>query len=140
MIRNILVAVDIKDESDAFSVIEKGKALAELYEAKLTVLHVLDFPLMEDILVPGLHTVDEEYFENAKVRLSAMVKEVGLSPLSFHLVAGSAAKQILSYANKNKVDLIVLGNHEKGAVNSVLGSVANSVLHRVKCDVYVLHL
>jgi hypothetical protein len=49
---------------------------------------------------------------------------------------GSAAPQIVDYARRNTVDLVVLGTHGRtGVSRAVLGSVAEAVIRRARCRV-----
>ena len=52
---------------------------------------------------------------------------------------GSPAQKIVEFADKNGIDLIVMGNRGLGAFSrTLLGSVSNKVINTAKCDVYVV--
>jgi nucleotide-binding universal stress UspA family protein len=54
-------------------------------------------------------------------------------------LVGNAAEEILNVANKEKVDLIVMGSRGQGAIASmILGSVAQKVLTHAKMPVMVV--
>jgi nucleotide-binding universal stress UspA family protein len=56
-----------------------------------------------------------------------------------HGPRGDAASAILSIADEEKADLIVLGSKGMQGARRVLGSVPNSVSHKAQCDVLVVH-
>ena len=56
-----------------------------------------------------------------------------------HGPRGDAASAILSIADEQKADLIVLGSKGMQGARRVLGSVPNSVSHKAPCDVLVVH-
>jgi K+-sensing histidine kinase KdpD len=59
----------------------------------------------------------------------------GLSILTV-IVSGRVASQILDYARRHAVELIVLGTHGRtGASRAILGSVAEAVVRRASCRV-----
>jgi nucleotide-binding universal stress UspA family protein len=78
----------------------------------------------------------------ARADLEAMVPSSG--PLAGRVVAatsaGPAVDQILEYADKKKIDLIVMGTHGRGVVGHLLlGSVAERVVQRSPVPVLTLH-
>jgi nucleotide-binding universal stress UspA family protein len=54
-------------------------------------------------------------------------------------VEGRPSTEIVTYANKNAVDLIVMGTHGRGAVGrALLGSVADHVIRQATCPVMLV--
>ena len=55
--------------------------------------------------------------------------------------AGSIVNNILNYADKEKVDLIIIGNIGLGGLSKfkALGSVSRSVSEKAKCPVLIVH-
>jgi nucleotide-binding universal stress UspA family protein len=52
---------------------------------------------------------------------------------------GSAANEILDYAKKNSVDLIIMTTHgSSGLVRWAMGSVADKVVHHAECPVLTI--
>jgi universal stress protein A len=49
-------------------------------------------------------------------------------------------QEIVSIAEREQVDLIVLGSHGRHGLALLLGSTANSVLHNASCDVMAVRL
>ena len=56
------------------------------------------------------------------------------------VLAGSPRSVILSYAEAQQVDLIVAGRHGRGGIQQLLGSTANALVHRARCEVLTVPL
>jgi nucleotide-binding universal stress UspA family protein len=53
---------------------------------------------------------------------------------------GAPADEILDYAGKHEVDLIVMGTHgREGFAHALLGSVAETVVRKATCPVVTVH-
>ncbi len=70
-------------------------------------------------------------------KLSANLSSQGISVQTV-VIKGSAADEIIDYAKKNNVDLIVIGSHgSSGIVRWALGSVADKVVRHSTAPVLV---
>src|SRR5262245_40594922 len=103
-VREILAATDFSSSSS--KAFEAGLALAQQFNARLHVLHV----------VPNASEV-----EAAKTRLESFTSE----PIpGFEIVravsVGQAAPEILKYAQREKIDVIVLGTHGRSGLARAL--------------------
>ncbi len=78
----------------------------------------------------------EEVLEQAQ----GILKSEGVSSHTVLSSAVSAAEEILSFAEKEKVDLIIIGNRGLGgaATRFFMGSVASKVATHAPCSVYVV--
>ncbi len=78
----------------------------------------------------------EEILEKAQ----AVVKSGGLSSTSVLSSSVSAADEIIGFAEKEKSDLIVIGNRGLGgaATRFFMGSVASKVVSHAPCSVHVV--
>jgi nucleotide-binding universal stress UspA family protein len=118
--RNILFATDFSQPSRL-----AGRTAAEIarhFGARLHVLHVV--PPVTDP-APGV----------SALRAAGTELETGLSVVTAS-ATGRAASEIVRYARRNAVDLIVLGTHGRtGFSRAVLGSVAEAVTRRAGCPV-----
>jgi hypothetical protein len=57
-------------------------------------------------------------------------------PVVRHLASGLVARQIVAYARRARIDLIVMGTHGRtGVSHALLGSVAEAVVRRASCRV-----
>jgi nucleotide-binding universal stress UspA family protein len=55
-----------------------------------------------------------------------------------HMVAGDPADALLEVAEREKADLIVVGNRGMHGMTRVLGSVPNKISHRARCSVLIV--
>jgi nucleotide-binding universal stress UspA family protein len=100
-IQQIAVAVNYHD-SDVF-MLEELVSLAALFDAQLTLLHVVE---------------EDQDLEMQEVRLLKLQKKVGsltgYGKISQHLLEGSALLEVLNnYLEKNSIDLLVMASREK---------------------------
>ena len=122
-IREILFATDFSPHSDhAFLA---ALALAETFGARLHLLHVV-------------HRAGE--LEAARARLNAFAEErVAAGKFTVAVAVGGPAREIVHYAEREKVGLIVMGTHGRtGLGHAVRGSVAEEVVRRGPCQVLTI--
>ena len=119
-IRNVLFATDFSDASRPAG--ETAADFARHFGARLHVLHVVP-PVADPTPAPAaLHAVAAEL-------------EKGLSIVTA-VASGRVARQIVDYARRHAIDLIVLGTHGRtGVSHALLGSVAEAVTRRAPCRV-----
>jgi universal stress protein A len=140
--RQILVATDFADASMAAA--RRGADLAHHYGASLTFLHVIEhFP--EDIpnnpIAPENRDPAKFYLERARRSLAELVETVGHKDAAQKVVVstGSARYEILRFAEKERIDLIVVGSHGGGLLRA-LGSTAMGVVYDAPCDAMVIRV
>ncbi len=140
--RHILLAVDYSGHGD--TVIRKAKDLAEKYQAKLSIVHVLDNIPMPDTGYGTLIPLDKdsgyELLETEKAKLMQLGDQLGVAQANRWMVWGTPKQEIVQLAEQEQVDLIVVGSHGRHGLSLLLGSTANSVLHYAKCDVLAIRL
>lgn len=117
-------------------------SLAEHYRAKLVALHIVElfrFPSVGFAASAGLY---EEFCqavrESGKEQLQEFVKNHTHDEIQPELVVhqGIASDSILSFAQAQKTDVIVMGTHgRRGYDRLMLGSVTNRVIRRAPCPV-----
>ena len=124
-IRNILVATDFSPYSE--QAIRAAAALARHFDAVLHMLHVV-------------HHADER--PAALDRLAGVAEgEAGGVPFTATVTVGRPAPEIVSYAAREQMDLIVVGTHGRtGLAHIVMGSVAEAVVRTASCQVLTIHL
>src|SRR5581483_8296055 len=121
-LREILVAVDFSPHSD--QAFEAALVLAEHFGSRLHVFHAAADDFEIGIAEVKLNTLSDP------ARGVNIVKAVSLGP---------AAPEILKYAEREKVDLIVLGTHGRSGLSRALrGSVAEAVLRAASCQVLAI--
>lgn len=140
--RHILLATDFS-ESGAY-VARKAKSLADGYQARLSLIHVLDNIPMPDTNYGTVIPLNEEsgydLLENEKAKLIKLSNHLQISPTDRWLIWGVPKEEIALLAERQSVDLIVVGSHGRHGLALLLGSTANGVLHGSKCDVMAVRL
>jgi len=139
---HILLAADFSEHGMA--VADRAKDLAEKYQAKLSIVHVMDNLLITDAAygstIPFDLDLTAELMAMAKKRLTALAEKLNIAEDCRWMETGSPKLEIIRVAEENKVDLIVVGSHGRHGFALLLGSTANGVLHHALCDVLAVRL
>ncbi len=140
--QHILLAVDFFEQSDI--VINRASDLANRYQAKLSIVHVVDSLPITDAGygadIPFNLDLTAELMESAKKRLAELAQKLAVAEDCQWLEMGSPKTEIIRIATENQVDLIVVGSHGRHGLALLLGSTANGVLHYAPCDVLAVRL
>jgi universal stress protein A len=138
--RKILLLLDLSDASDQVAL--TCRQIASYSDAEILVLHVVDFVPVEpmgETLMPSIQ-IETELMQRARERLGDMVQRLGLSRTTFRVAAGMTKAEILSVAEKESVDLIVLGSRERHGLAILVNFTEDTVLHAAHCDVLAVRL
>jgi nucleotide-binding universal stress UspA family protein len=133
----ILVALDNSEYS--FQALQKATAMAKLENASLTIITVYpDF--LEVAEIP--QKVRDVMFQQASEIMTkgkSLVEKAGITPITVIEAGPSASDNIVDYAKKNGIDLIVMGHKSKSGIERLLvGSVAGKVVAYAPCSVLVV--
>jgi universal stress protein A len=140
--KHILLAVDFYEHSEA--VANRAKDLAIKYQAKLSIIHVVDSLPITDAGygadIPFNMDLTTELMAGAKKRLAKLAEKLDVTEDRLWLEMGSPKTEIIRIAEENNIDLIVIGSHGRHGLALLLGSTANGVLHHATCDVLAVRL
>jgi len=140
--QHILLAVDYSEHDDMVAC--RAKDLAEKYQARLSIIHVLDNIPMPDTGYGTVISLTEdsgyELLEAEKERLMQIGGQLGIATANRWLIWGVPQQEIVSLAKREQVDLIVAGSHGRHGLALLLGSTANGILHYAGCDVMSVRL
>jgi len=141
MISNILVPCDFTNYGDlAF---KEALEIAKKFDSKITLLTIIG----SDVNTSGMswsraqeaHDEAENKTKEdlSKIQNSSIAENI---PISVEIIHNpSAASGILSFAEKNETDLIIMGSHGRsGFKKLVLGSVASEVVTKSSCKVLIV--
>lgn len=122
-IREILLATDFSPDSDrAF---RGALALAQHFSARLHLFHVVKRPRERESALAGLKAL--------------ALKEMDRGDFEIAIAVGNPAHEIVRYAERKKMDLIVMGTHGRtGFAHVLLGSVAEAVVRTASCQVLTI--
>lgn len=137
--QHILAAVDFGEHSA--KVLQQAAAMAKLCEAELIVTHVVGYPVMTDVdyAIPSAYELETKLIELAEHQLRDLLAQTALTGNVRTIVESGRPKDMISQiAEKEKIDLIVLGAHGRHGLAKLLGSTANRVLSHAPCNVLVV--
>ena len=131
-LKHVLVPTDYSDTSEA--ALTYGRALASLFGADLTLLHVTDNPFLR-ATVADPATLRAGEVKRLSDRLTPADREI-LRARAILEVSDDPADEIVTYAKAADIDLIVMGTHgRRGAAHLLVGSVAERVVRTAPCPV-----
>ena len=134
--KHILVASDLNHE--CLPVIMKAASLVKIFKAKLSVVNVM--PSIPYYMASGLSSVadiENEMRTEAKEKVFEALSKVGIKA-DVYISEGAAKIEIVKLSKKLAADLIVVGSHGSHGIKGILGETASGVLHKAKCDVFVV--
>jgi len=140
---HILVAIDFSDS--ASSILDKARQIAERNNAKLSLLHIVEYmpPIdsaYEPILVSNWDIDEPLLISHAEKSLQQLSLKHGLKDAELHVTLGMPKHEITQFVNEHKCDLIVMGSHGRHGIQILLGSTANAVLHEMPCDILAVKI
>lgn len=137
--KHILVPIDFSQLSRLAA--EQAVSLAECFNAKLLLLHVIErFPEH----LPHYHMLDENkdpeefLIDRARRHLSDMCLQLGKEDIGYEVILSthSAKTELVKYVEQNDIDLIVLGARGRHGLSDLLGgSTATGLVRAAPCDV-----
>ena len=134
MYNNILIPVVLAPEHAADAALAVAKRLANT-NAKVTLLHVIEE-------LPGYATsyVAADFILRSRQETLSRLKEIAgdHKGVEAEVVTGHSARTILSYAEENKSDCIIVSSHKPGVQDYFLGGTAARVVRYAKCAVHVI--
>jgi len=138
-LKRVLVPTDFSRTSR--TALRYGVALARPFNAQLHLLHVPELPSRPaDGVYPfGLfETMRRATHERLRAQLTESERREFKPERAMRL--GEPAEEIVDYALKGDIDLIVMGTHgRQGVARMLVGSVAEKVVRRASCSVLTVH-
>ena len=139
---HILMAVDFNKSSE--QMLAKALDIAELNDAKLSMLHVVEYtpPIdyANDPMVINWGIADNEMLEQAKQSLQKFSKQHSLKNVDLSVEFGRPKHVISQFVKDHQCDLVIIGSHGRHGISLLLGSTANAVLHAMPCDILTLKI
>lgn len=150
MARPILVPHDGTEMSD--KALDRALGFAKAFGSEIIIVHIVDSKFVPPSPILGFIS-EKTTLENAKTQLIRIIKSgaeimlkdriqkakgAGVSA-KFLLGVGSPAEEIVSIANAEKVEMIVIGSRQlKGDKMITMGSVARRVSETASCPVMIV--
>jgi nucleotide-binding universal stress UspA family protein len=99
-------------------------------------LEVLQFTSLKQ--VEAFETHQKVEAEKYLKKVVARLKKTGVNARA-EVIYGKAGEALSDYANKNKVDLVIIATHGRSGISRwVLGSVADRLIHSARAPVLVV--
>ncbi|MBB6446381.1 universal stress protein [Bacillus benzoevorans] len=139
MFKKILLAADGSEH--ALRAAGKAAEIAKLAgpDAIIEIVYVVDFETEKNDV---LRSIDQESInEERKRRLQLTEGKISAADVNSKTIIkhGEPGQTIVTYANENDFDLVVLGSRGLNALQEmVLGGVSHKVVKRVKCPVMIV--
>ena len=143
LVKHILVAVDGSENSTRATKI--ASVIAHNLNAELTILHIVSFSsaMYSDLAPDQLGKIEDQARQEAEkfvASASSIATQEGVAAktaIAEHM--DSVVRGITDYAERNGIDLIVIGTRGLGGFKRlIIGSVASGVVHYAKCSVLVV--
>jgi nucleotide-binding universal stress UspA family protein len=143
MYKKILVPLDGSELAE--KALEHAEKLAETFDAEIILFQVLPFmPVYgsPEWVMPLI--VDDKQKEAAETYLTNLAEEIkirGHKVTAMVKTGQQVAVEIIDFAKKSGVDLIVMCTHGRSGITLwVLGSIAHKVLTRAETPILLIHL
>jgi nucleotide-binding universal stress UspA family protein len=143
MYKKILVPLDGSEL--AKKALDHAEKLAEAFDAEIILFQVVPFMTMygsPELAMPLI--VDDKQKEAAEMYLTNLAEEIkirGHKVTAMVKIGQQVAVEIIEFAKKSGVDLIVMCTHGRSGITLwVLGSVAHKVLTRAETPILLIHL
>jgi nucleotide-binding universal stress UspA family protein len=138
-IKKILAPVDFSENSQ--KVLESAVFFAGKCEAELHVIYVVQsFEDYSGFFVPHTPIIkfEEEMIQSAEKKMEDFLQ--GHREATAKVLSGDVAEEIVDYASRAGIDLIVMGTHGyKGIEKIMFGSVATKVVKSAPCPVLTIN-
>jgi len=140
--QNILVAVDLTE--DSADLVSRAQDIQELSQAKLNLVHVIDYTPMVyaggEFAVPvDPESVDHSAKTNeAQEKLLELAETFNIDEERCRLLCGDKEDELVQLVEELDVDLMVVGAHDKHGFNRLLSSTADNLLHALPCDILMV--
>ena len=140
MFKNILLALDLVHEGSWSKALPTAVEHAQKFDATLHLVTVVPSFGMSIVGTYFPADFESKATDEARKRLAAFAKEQvpdGVS-VKTHVALGRSYEEILAAAKKLGADLIVIGSHQPGTEDYLLGSTASRVVRFASCSVLVV--
>ena len=136
-IKKILLPIDFSRAS--IKILQYAIFLAEKYNAKIFIVNVTEYPQT----ISGDPTFISSVTSSAMEKMTTFLEDNrDQIPVSFEssILFGHAAEKIISYAEMESFDLIIIGTHGHKRLEKMLfGSVAEKVIKLSPCPVLTIN-
>lgn len=148
MYKHILFATELNESKSAIE--DKVIELQGLTQAKLSIIHVVEpipntyyggvYGVIPNLDPEGSIGTTKILEQRAKKSLQPLINRLNITEQNLHIPIGNISEEVLVFADKENVDLIISGSHGVHGLKLLLGSTTNAILHGAKCDVLAVRV
>lgn len=138
---HLLAAIELNDEGQ--QVLQRAVALAQRFEARLSLVHVVEYLPVDpagDALLTTPVDLSGERARQAEQTLEQWCASAGLAAEAASVTIGAVANEILAMAKSRAADLVVIGHHPRSGLRALFSHTDDGILTRAECDVLALNL
>lgn len=140
--QHIMLAVDFSEHTAL--ICQRAQSMAELYQARLSICHIIEDLPITDFAYEPMISVDIDMrntlLESGKEQLSQLAATLNIPIEDQWAECGTPSHNVVTLANDNHVDLIVIGSQSRHGLKALLGSTAKAVLNNAQCDVLAVNI
>ncbi len=144
--KKILVAIDGSPLSDkaAEEAVRLAAGNPSKFKSKIYAMLVLPNAPRNTFtdFVPAPPITESDKWEELRARIFYVIEKDAADydiPLEIKVVYGNPADELIGFATRENIDVIVIGSTGKGFLKSkIMGSVSLSVVKQAPCSVYVV--
>ncbi|GED20847.1 MULTISPECIES: universal stress protein [Bacillales] len=138
MYKRLLLAVD-GSENSLRATDEAVKIASLISDCRIEIIYVVDYSKSKNEI---LHSQGKEELEYTRRKILSPIEEKVKSKnieYKLEILHGYPGPTIIEYANKEKVDMVVIGSRGLNSLQEmVLGSVSHKVMKRVNCPALIV--
>jgi len=139
--KHILLPVDFTEYS--LHIAQRAKEISELYEADLSIIHVVENTVLFtdyyddyfDTYSLDIVEQQQQLIDISTSKLKQFTTQLNAKTANSEVINGTPVASILSYAEAQEIDLIVMGTHGYKGIDRLLGSTAAGIVHKSRCEV-----
>jgi len=119
MFKNILVPTDLSEKSSR--ALEIALDMAKRSDSRVTLLHVIE--RIEDSDEEEFQSFYDKLASKARLKMKEMIKQYSAKNVEIdkEIIFGNRVGEIVDFARKHAVDLIILSSHKLNKVDAVEG-------------------
>lgn len=136
--QHVLIATDLSEENVV--IVEKALAIAKAFDAKVSVLHVVEPLPGYGYAYVGIADIEAELQTEAEKSMQALAQKYNIPAERCHVEVGPMKIEMIDIITKEKVDCLVVGSHGRHGFSELLGSTAHTAVHSAPCDVITVRI
>lgn len=136
--QHLLITTDLSEENNF--VVEKAMAMAKTFDAKVSVLHVVEPLPGYGYAYVGIADIEAELVAEATKRMAALSKKHNIPAERCHVEIGPMKIKMINLVKNENIDCLVVGSHGRHGFSEILGSTAHTAVHSARCDVITVRI